>query len=90
MAIAKTNAPDLNEAADKITQLNARLLETGKRVGNLYLDSYDKLIEDVTSYQQKFAEASPDDTIKSVVSTQVDLTRQFASAYTSAARELIA
>jgi hypothetical protein len=90
MATAKTSTPDLNEAADKITQLNDRLLETGKRVGNLYIDGYEKLIERVTSSQQQFAERSHADTIKSVVSTQVDLTRQFASAYTSAARRLIA
>jgi hypothetical protein len=80
---------DLNSAAEQIIQLNERLVEAGKRTGNLYLDSYDKLVEGVISFQQKLAEQSQNDAVKSVVGTQVDVTRQIASAYTSAARELI-
>jgi hypothetical protein len=90
MATAKTTAPDLDDAAGQIAKINERVLATSKRAGNLYIDSYDKLIEGVTSYQQKFAERVQDDTIKSFVSLQADVTRQFASVYSSAARELIA
>jgi hypothetical protein len=90
MATAKTTTPDLNDAADQIAKLNERFVEAGKRASNIYLDSYEKLIEGVTSFQQKFADRSQDDTIKSVVSTQADLKRQLASAYSSVAREVIA
>ena len=90
MATAKSTTPDLNKAADQATRLNAPLIETGKRAAGLYLDGFDKLIDQVTSRQQKFVERSPDETLKSVVNTQVELTRQFTSGYTSAARELIA
>jgi hypothetical protein len=47
-------------------------------------------VEGVTSFQQRLAEQSQSDAVKSAVATQVDLTRALASAYTSAARELIA
>ena len=90
MATATNTHRDLNDATEQIAQRNERFIDAGKRAGNLYLDSYDKLVDGVTSFQQKLAEQSQHDAVKSVVATQVDITRQLASAYTSAARELIA
>jgi hypothetical protein len=90
MATATKNTHDVHAATEQVTELTARLVETGKRAGTLYLDSYDKLVDGVTSFQQKLAEQSDNDAVKSVVATQVDITRELASAYTSAARGLIA
>jgi hypothetical protein len=89
MATATKTRRDLNDHTEQITELNERFVEAGKRAGNLYLDSYDKLVDGVTSIQQKLADQSQNDAVKSVVATQVDVTRHLASAYTSAARELI-
>ena len=90
MATATKTHQDLNGAAEQVTELNERLVEAGKRAGNLYLDSYDKLVEGVTAFQRKLAEQSHNEAVQSVVATQVDLTRELASAYSSAAREFIA
>jgi hypothetical protein len=90
MATATKTPRNLNDATDQVVEANERFVQAGKRAGNLYLDSYEKLVEGVTSFQQKLAEQSQNDAVKSVVATQVDVTRQLASAYTSAARELIA
>ena len=90
MATATKTPQNLNDATEQAVQSGERFVEAGKHAGNLYLDSYDKLVEGVTSFQQKLAEQSQNDAVKSVVATQVDMTRQLASAYTSAARELIA
>jgi hypothetical protein len=90
MATATKNSRNLNDAAEQVAAMNKRFVEAGKHAGNLYLDSYDKLVEGVMSFQQKLAEQSQNDAVKSVVATQVDLTRQLASAYTAAARKLIA
>lgn len=90
MATATKTNHHLDAIEEQVTRLNERLVEAGKRAGTLYLDSYDKVVESVTSAQHKLAEQSNNDAVKSVVASQVDLTRQFASAYTSAARGLIA
>jgi hypothetical protein len=82
--------PNLDDATEQIVKFNERVVEAGKRAGNLYLDSYDRLVEGVTSFQEKLAEQSESDAVKSVVARQVEMTRELASAYTSAARELIA
>lgn len=89
MATATRTPKNFNDATDQVVQANERLVEAGKRSSKLYLDSYDRLVEGVTSFQQKLAEQSQNDAVKSVVATQVDVTRQLASAYTSAARDLI-
>ena len=90
MATATRTPKNFNDATDQVVQANERLVEAGKRSSKLYLDSYARLVEGVTSFQQKLAEQSQNDAVKSVVTTHVDVTRQLASAYTSAARELIA
>jgi len=89
MATATSIPQDFNAAADQVSELNERFFTAGKRAGSSYLDSYDKLVKNVTSVQQKLAEQSKNEIVRTVVATQVDLTRQVASAYTSAAREFI-
>ncbi len=89
MATATKTRRDLNDHTEQVTELNERFIEAGKRAGKVYLDSYDKLVDGITSFQEKVAEQSQNDAVKSVVATQVDVTRLLASAYSSAARELI-
>jgi hypothetical protein len=81
---------DLNAAAEQVSEVSELLIKAGKHAGSCYLDGYEKLIENVTNYQQKLADQSKNETVQTIVATQVGLTRQLASAYTSAARELIA
>jgi hypothetical protein len=86
-----TKIPEqLKAAAERTGELNERLIKAGKRVGSCYLDGYEKLVENVTKYQQKLADQSKNEAVQTIVGTQVDLTRQLTSACTSAARELIA
>jgi hypothetical protein len=90
MATATKIPTDFSAAAEHVSDLNERLVNAGKRASSRYLDGYEKLVENVTSFQQKLADQSRNGTVQSVVKTQVDLTRQLTAAYTSAAREFIA
>ncbi|MDQ2894764.1 MAG: hypothetical protein M3Y09_03845 [Actinomycetota bacterium] len=90
MATATKNSADLNGVTEQVTEMNERLAEAGKRAGTVYLDGYEKFVDGVTAFQVKLADQSKNDAVKAVVTTQVDLTRQLASAYASAARGLIA
>jgi Phasin protein len=76
--------------APTVAELNERLLETGKRVGNLYLDTCEKTVEGVTALQRKLAEQAHNETVRTVVDAQADLTRDLAKTYVAAAREAIA
>jgi hypothetical protein len=90
MATATKIPTNLSAAAEHVSDLNERLVKASKRAGSRYLDGYEKLVENVTNFQQKLADQSKNETVQSVVKTQVDLTRQLTAAYTSAAREFIA
>jgi hypothetical protein len=89
MATATHTIPDFDAATEQATRLGERLVEVSKRTGHLYLDNYQKFVGGVTDFQLKLAEQSHSDTVKSLASTQVELTRDLASAYTGVARELL-
>jgi hypothetical protein len=89
MATATHTIPDFNGATEQATRLGERIVEVGKRTGYLYLDGYDKFVEGVTDFQQKLAGQSRNETVQSLVETQVALTRDLASAYSGTARELL-
>jgi hypothetical protein len=77
-------------ATPPVTELNERLLETGRRFGNLYLDGCEKAVQGVTAFQRKLAEQTQNETVQTVVDAQADLTRDVAKTYVAAAREIIA
>ena len=89
MATATKTPRSIHYATEQAVALNERFVEAGKRTGTLYLDGCNKLVEGVTSFQQKLANQSENEAVKSVVATQADVARLLTSAYTSAARELI-
>ena len=90
MATARrTTNKDLHLAAEQVRQLNGRLVKAGRRAGTLYLDSYDQLVGNVTSLQQKLADQSRNEAVRAAVTLEVDVTRRLASAYTATARNLL-
>jgi hypothetical protein len=87
-ATKKTN-PGANSATEPGAQLGERLTDARRRAGNLYLDNYGAFVDSVTAVQLKLADRSKNQALQTFVATQVDVTRQLASAYKSAARALI-
>ena len=87
-----TTAADKNSnynTAAQVASFNESVVKAGRRVGNLYLDGCEKIVDDVTSLQQRLADRSKSDAVKTVTATGVDTTRQLTAAYTAAARALI-
>jgi hypothetical protein len=89
MATTATPPKDLDAATQQLKDLNEKVTDAGRRVGNLYLDSYERTVEGVTSFQQKLAEQTPIDGVQTFVDAQVRLTREVVKAQTSAAREFL-
>lgn len=76
-------------ATEQFTELNDRLLDAGRRIGNLYVDSYERTVHGVTAFQKKLGETSPIEAVHTLVDAQVDLTREVAEAQTAAARQIL-
>jgi hypothetical protein len=88
MATATANRSSYNTPA-QLAAFNASVVKAGRRAGNLYLDGCEKVVEDVTSLQQKLADRSKSEAIKTLTATEVEVTRHITSSYTAAARALI-
>ena len=89
----KRNADTANEnvdaAAERVRELNERIIESSKKAGNVYLDMYEKTLHSIADYQEKVGKQSDVDWIKTVTDAQAKFTRELTDAYTSSARSLL-
>jgi hypothetical protein len=88
MATATGKSTKYNTPA-QVAAFNANVVKAGRRAGSRYLDGCDRLVENVISIQQKLADRSKSEAIKTLTATEADVTRQLTSSYTAAARALI-
>jgi hypothetical protein len=92
-AQSKRNADTANEsvdaAAERVRELNERIIESSKKAGNVYLDMYEKTLHSIADYQEKVGKQSDVDWIKTVTDAQANFTRELTDAYTSSARTLL-
>jgi hypothetical protein len=87
----KTNpiTENIENAAERVAELNEKALENGKKAGAAYLDSYEKAVVQFADGYEKAAQATRIDWVSTVAATQADFAREVTKAYTSAARELV-
>src|SRR3954452_16881238 len=79
----------VDEAADRIRDLNERILQSTRKAGNTYVDIYEKTLNSIADYQEKIGEQSQVDWVTTMANAQADFTRQLTNAYTSAARKVL-
>jgi hypothetical protein len=80
---------NVEAAADRIREVNERIIESSKKAGNVYLDLYEKTLNSIADYQERAGEQSQIEWVSTVANAQADFTRELAKAYTSAGRSLI-
>jgi hypothetical protein len=77
------------EAADRARDLNERIIESSRKAGQSYLDAYEKTLNSVADFQDRLAKSSQVEWISTLAGAQADFTRNWAEAYTSAARNVL-
>ena len=80
---------NVDAAAERIRDLNERIIDGSKKAGNVYLDSYEKTLKSIADFQDNVAEHSQVEWFSNALTAQADFTRDMAKLYTSAGRELI-
>jgi hypothetical protein len=86
----RSTATDNTEAAaERIRELNERIIDSSKKAGNAYLDIYEKTLNSIADYQEKTGEKSPVEWVTTIANAQASFTRDLAGAYSSAARSLL-
>lgn len=79
----------VEEAAERIRDLNERIISSGKQAGDAFLDTSEKSLKSVADFQDKAADASQVEWLAAIGHSQAQFTRDLAHSYTSAARGLL-
>ena len=81
--------PSVEEATQRIRDLNERLITTSKSAGITTLDAYEKALQSLVDFEEKVASASQLEWVSALASTHAKFVSDLSSAYTKAARDLI-
>ena len=81
-----TNGPD---AAQRVRDLNDRIIENARKAGGTYLDIYERTLKMIVGYQEEMARATPVDWVQRMIEAQATFTREVGNFYASSAREAI-
>jgi hypothetical protein len=85
----KTGAPTVDAAFEQVKGFNEQFLGAARQAGTLYLDAYEKAIEQTIELQLKVASMTQQEWLKNLIEKQADVTREVASSYTNTARSLL-
>jgi len=81
--------PDAEAAAQRIRELNERIIANGQKAGLASLDLYEKTLKSLADMQQSVGEASQVQWLSQIAAAQANFTREMAETYTAAAREFL-
>ena len=74
---------------DQVKDFNDQFLATSRKVGNYYLDSYEKSVDRAIELELRMAGLTQQEWLRNIIEAHVDFTRELSSSYTSAARNLL-
>jgi hypothetical protein len=81
MATTQThNGGSVDSAFEQVKDSSEQFMTAARKVGNLYLDSYDKIVDSTVDFELKLAELSKQEWLKSVIETQAKLAHEYATA----------
>ncbi len=85
----KNGTPPIDAAFEQVKELNEQFLAAGRKAGNLYVDSYEKVVGRTIELERKVAGMTQQEWLKAVIEAQADFARELAESYTTAARSLL-
>ncbi|WP_349827769.1 hypothetical protein [Brevibacterium litoralis] len=82
-------APQFEEAATRVRDLNEKLIEAAKQNGNVSLDVYEKTLADMLQYSQKTADSTEVEFISSITKAHADYINSVTKIFTGIARDAL-
>lgn len=82
-------APNLEEASQRIRDLNEKMITASKQSGNVTLDAYEKTLKGLLDFQEKSASATQLDWVQAIAKAHATYITDVSSAFTSAARDAL-
>lgn len=81
--------PNIEETAQRIRDLNEKLITAAKQSGNLSLDAYEKTLAGIVELETKVANATQLDWISALANAHTSFVTEVSSAYVTAARDAL-
>lgn len=81
--------PSVEDATQRIRDLNERLIASSKSAGLVTLDAYEKALQSMVDFEDKVASASQLDWVSALATTHAKFVTDLSTSYTKAARELL-
>jgi hypothetical protein len=86
---AKAGEPGVEAAAERIRELNERIIDTGKRAGRGTLDIYESTLKAVADSLERGPGSSDIEWVSSIATAQANFIRDLTKAWASAARKAL-
>ncbi len=80
---------DFDANADRIRELNEKVLTVAKETGSKSLDTYEQAVHNVLDFSQKAADSTKVDWISALAKSQASIITEVTNTYTKAARDLL-
>jgi hypothetical protein len=88
-AQAKGGEPSVEAAAERIRELNERIIETGKRAGRGTLDIYESTLKAIAESLERGPGSSDVEWVSRLATTQANFIRDLTKAWGKAARDVL-
>jgi hypothetical protein len=78
----------MNEAAERAQEFNNQLIDSSRKAGEAYLQTYERGLKGFADLHEEVGRATPFDWVKETTKVQADFVRTVADAWGAAGREL--
>jgi len=85
----KSTDSQVHEATERIRDLNERIIDSSRKAGKAYLDSYEKVLKSIADFEERVGRSSQVEWVSAVTQAQADFTREIAGIYATSARDLL-
>ncbi len=82
--------PDLEAAAQRVRRLSDQLLETSKKNGLAWLETYERVLNSMLSLEEQVAAGTKVDWIKTLATAHADFVREVSQAYLGSMKQQLA
>jgi len=79
--------PDLEAAAQRVRQLSEKLIETSKKNGLAWLETYERVLNSLLTLEEQAARGTQVDWISTLATTHADFVREVSQAYLNTIRQ---
>ena len=85
----KNGTAGFDTAFEQVKDSGEQVLSAARKAGQVYVDSYEKVVDRAIEAQLKVAGATNQEWLKSLIEAQADFTREVTQTYTTTARSFL-